>query len=244
MTEPRLKFPNLRSIAPAIGRWRPTIKQPAMRAVFFCKVRNMFEFLSLTTLICIAAATICVGWLAICFVNLSRLRTDIDVAFEQIDVHLKQRHDLTPSLLEIVKQHVNHIHGSSSLIDNVMTARHTMAAAAVRVRTFSNDRASINSLVNADVALNLALERIIDLAKTTQSLRSDELFKKLTGNLNTIEENISFTRHLYNAVVNQYNDACACFPAVLMAAPLGFRSAGTLAGHKHVSATASSLGQA
>jgi LemA protein len=215
-----------------------------MRAVFFCTVIRMFEFISITTLIGIAAATICVGWLAICFVNLSKLRTDIDLAFEQIDIHLKQRHDLTPSLLEIVKQHVNHIQGSSNLIDNVMTARHTMAAAAVRVRTFSNDRASINSLVNADVALNLALDRIIDLAKTAQSLGNDELFKKLTSNLNTIEENISFARHLYNAVVNQYNDSCACFPAVIMAAPLGFRSAGTLAAHKHVTATPSSLGQA
>jgi LemA protein len=150
---------------------------------------------------------------------------DIDHAFEKIDVHIKERHHLAPSLLEIIKQHTP---SQAALIDKVLKARHTMATAAERVRAFSNDPSSINSLVNADVAFSIALEQITALQKTHPTLADDELFQKLTKNLELIERNLSFTHQLYNDVVNNYNGACATFPSVILAGALGFRSAGTL----------------
>jgi LemA protein len=188
----------------------------------------MFET-SLITPVVFAFGLACFAWLAACYTKLSKLRKDIDSAFEKIDVHIKERHHLAPSLIEIVKQHTQTAHSATSLIDNVVRTRHTMATAAERVRAFSNDTSSINSLVNADVAFNLALENLNGLQNTHASLRNDELFKNLIKKLSAIESNISFTHQLYNDVVNSYNNTCATFPSLLLAGALGFRTAGTLA---------------
>jgi LemA protein len=184
------------------------------------------------------------AWLAVCYTKLSQLRKDIDSSFIKIDVHFKERHHLALSLVEIVKQHSQHAATTSVLIDNAVRARHTMATAAERVRAFSNDTSSINSLVNADVAFNLALENLIALQNSHSALNNHELFKSLTKKLAIIESNISFTHQLYNDVVNSYNNACATFPSILLAGVLGFRVAGTLAATRRRSTTSPSLSQA
>lgn len=199
---------------------------------------------SIFTLALVACGLTCFIWLAVCYKKLSKLRKDIDEAFEKIDVHIKERHHLAPALLEIVKQHAQNSLVASSLIEKVTRARHTMATAAERVRAFSNDTSSINSLVNADVAFNLALENLTALQNTHASLRDDELFKNLIKKLSGIESNISFTHKLYNDVVNSYNNACATFPSLLLAGALGFRTAGTLASTRQSGAANTSLSQA
>jgi LemA protein len=214
------------------------------RGMFENIITAIFEFASPTTLIGIVGTVVCLIWLAASYAKLSKLRNEIDIAFDKIDVHIKERHHLAPSLLELTKQHTQNSPSITILIDNAMRARHTMATAAERVRTFSNDTSSINSLVNADVAFSLALERVSALQTTHAELGNDELFKKLAKNLSAIENNISFTHKLYNDVVNSYNSACATFPAVLLAGALGFRTAGTLAAAEKRSAGGSKLSQA
>lgn len=202
------------------------------------------ETTSWTTPAFIAIGVACFGWLVLCYSKLTKLRSEIDVAFEKIDVHIKERHHLAPSLIEIVKLHTTAAPAASRLIDKVVHARHTMATAAERVRAFSNDTSSINSLVNADVAFNLALENLTALQSTHNSLSSDELFNKLIKKLNSIDSNISFTHQLYNDAVNSYNNACASFPSLLLAGALGFRTAGILVPNRPSSATKRSLSQA
>jgi LemA protein len=221
-----------------------TNDQKACPAGFFVLYsRKMFES-SLIPVALIACGIACVAWLAACYQKLSKLRTDIDEAFEKIDVYIKERHHLAPALLEIVKQHAQNSQIASSLMDKVTQARHTMATAAERVRAFSNDTSSINSLVNADVALNLALENLTALQNTHDSLRNDELFINLINKLSAIESNISFTNQLYNEVVNSYNHACATFPSLLLAGALGFRTAGTLAPTRQRTGTKAAFSQA
>jgi LemA protein len=209
--------------------------------IFVLYSRRMLTSLPFNTVLVSLAVFACLIWLALSYNNLSRLRTEIDQAFERIDVHIKERHHLTPSLLEVVKQHTKE---QGALFDKVMKARHTMATSAERVRAFSNDTSSINSLVNADVALNIALEQILAMQKTHPTLATDELFQKLKNNLISIEANLSFTHQLYDDVVRNYNCACAGFPSVLLAAALGFRSAGTLAQNNGPKSHASTLRQA
>jgi LemA protein len=201
----------------------------------------MLTSLPINTILISLAVFACLVWLAFSYNNLSRLRAEIDQAFERIDVHIKERHHLTPSLLEVVKQHTKE---QAVLFDKVMKARHTMATSAERVRAFSNDTSSINSLVNADVAFNIALQQILALQKTHPSLATDELFQKLRNSLTGIEANLSFTHQLYDDVVRNYNCACAAFPSLLIAAVLGFRSAGTLAQNTGPEPQASTLHQA
>jgi LemA protein len=221
-----------------------TSDQKACPAGFFVLYSKEMLESSLITPVLLLCGLACFAWLAVCYTKLSRLRKDIDESFAKIDVHIKERHDLAPLLIEIVKQHGQNAHATSTLIDNVVRARHTMATSAERVRAFSNDTSSINSLVNADVAFNLALENLTSLQNTHASLRNDELFTNLVKKLNTIESNISFTHQLYNDVVNNYNNACATFPSLLLAGALGFRTAGTMASTRQRNTTNANLSQA
>jgi hypothetical protein len=205
---------------------------------------SISEITSMTSIIIFVAITASIGWLAASYAKLSNLRSEIDQAFDRIDVHIKERHQLAPAFVEAVKQRATQTPASAVIINNVMQARHTMATAAERVRAFSNDTSSINSLVNADVAFSLALERLAALQITHASLANDERFTKLSKDLITIENNISFTHQLYNEVVNSYNNACIAFPAVLLAGALGFRAAGTLAPSKKRNTSSGALSQA
>jgi LemA protein len=231
----------------------PTNDQEACPAGFFILYsKGMFEVLSplisestsYVTPLITACAVLSFAWLAVCYKKLSGLRKEIDAAFEKIDVHIKERHHLAPALLDSAKQHTQGAKAATLLIENALRARHTMATAAERVRAFSNDPSSINSLVNADVAFNLALENVVALQHTQNSLGNDELFRTLVKKLNAIESNISFTHQLYNDVVNSYNSACATFPSVLLAGALGFRTAGTLAASQQRNASKAKLSQA
>jgi LemA protein len=221
-----------------------TNDQEACPAGFFILYSKEMFATSLITPVVLALGLACLAWLAACYSKLSRLRKEIDASFAKIDVHIKERHHLAPSLIETVKLHTQNAPAALSLIDNVVRTRHTMAASAERVRAFSNDTSSINSLVNADVALNLALENLTALQNTYSSLRNDELFKSLIQKLSVIESNISFTHQLYNEVVNSYNSACATFPSLLLAGALGFRTAGTLAPTRQRNTTNAKLSQA
>jgi LemA protein len=230
-----------------------TSDQKACPAGFFVLYsRKMFEttwsllsdFISLPTLGIGATVAACFIWLIACYNRLSKLRAEIDEAFEKINVHIKERHHLTPVLMNIIKRHTKSSQAANTLIDNATKARHTMATAAERVRTFSNDASSINSLVNADVAFNLALDHLTALQSSHTSLRTDELFKKLIKEMSTIESNLSFTHQLYNDVVDNYNHTCATFPSVVLAATLGFRAAGTLTTAKHRKATTAAFSRA
>jgi LemA protein len=221
-----------------------TNDQKACPAGFFVLYSKGMSETSLITSALLIGGIACFAWLTVCYAKLSRLRKDIDEAFAKIDVHIKERHHLAPSLIEIVKQHSQHANAASSLIDNVVRARHTMATSAERIRAFSNDTSSINSLVNAEVAFNLALENLTALQNNHALLRNDELFKNLIQKLNAIESNISFTHQLYNDVVNSYNNACATFPSLLLAGVLGFRTAGTLAPSRQRNTTNAKLSQA
>jgi hypothetical protein len=212
--------------------------------MFESTLASISDFASPVTLGVIVIATGCFFWLVSCYKNLAHLRTEIDEAFEKIDVHIKERHHLTPALMEIIQQHTKNSQPAATLMDNAAKARHTMAIATERVRAFSNDASSINSLVNADVSFNLALDHLTALQNSHSSLRTDELFKKLIKDLSTIEGNLSFTHQLYNDVVNSYNHACSTFPSLVIAAALGFRVAGTLTSTKRRNASAGVLSRA
>jgi LemA protein len=214
------------------------------RKMFETATSLLFDFISLPTLVIGVIAVGSFIWLATCYNQLSRLRAEIDEAFEKINVHIKERHHLVPTFIEIIKKHTKNTQPAATLIDNAAKARHTMAMAAERVRTFSNDASSINSLVNADFAFNLAIDHLTALQSSHETLRTDDVFKKLIKELGTIESNLSFTRQLYNDVVDSYNNTCASFPSVVLAAALGFRAAGTLATTKLRKETPSAFSRA
>jgi LemA protein len=143
--------------------------------------------------------------------QLVALRQKVNQAFADIDVQLKQRHDLIPNLVETVKAYAAHERGT---LDDVIKAR----AAAM------NAGGGTAGQAQAEGALGAALGKLIALGEAYPELKADANFRQLSGELSDIENKIAAARRFFNNAVNEYNTAIQQFPAVLFAGALGFGS--------------------
>lgn len=132
-------------------------------------------------------------------------------AFADIDVQLKQRHDLVPNLVETVKGYAAH---ESGVFTKVTEAR----ATAMRATTVGEKSA-------AESALSGALGNLLAVAENYPQLKANENFRALQDELTDLENKIAAARRFLNNSVAEYNGATQQFPAVLFAGAFGFQPA-------------------
>ncbi len=132
-------------------------------------------------------------------------------AFADIDVQLKQRQDLVPNLVQTVKGYATH---ESSVFTEVAEAR----AAAMRASGVAEKSA-------AEGALTGALGNLMAVAESYPQLKASDNFLKLQDELADLENKIAAARRFMNNAAAEYNSATQQFPALLIAAPLGFAPA-------------------
>jgi LemA protein len=145
--------------------------------------------------------------------RLVSLRAATNQAFADIDVQLKQRHDLIPNLVETVKGYATH---EKSTLDAVITARN----AAVQARGPSGQ-------AQAEQNLTSALGGIFALAEAYPDLKANENFLRLQADLSDIENKLAAARRFFNSAVQEFNAAIQQFPAVLFASMFGFKERGS-----------------
>jgi LemA protein len=146
--------------------------------------------------------------------RLVALRQNCNQAFADIDVQLRQRHDLIPNLVETVKGYAAHEKGT---LEAVIQARNA-AVGAER----SGDPKAMGA---AEGLLGAALGRLIALAEAYPDLKANENFKQLQIELSDIENKLAAARRFFNSAVAEYNTGREQFPAVLVAGALGFQPA-------------------
>jgi LemA protein len=139
-----------------------------------------------------------------------QLRQRTNQAFADIDVQLKQRHDLVPNLVETVKGYAAH---EKSTLEAVISARN----AAMSART-AGDQAA------AESALSGAIGRLIALGESYPELKANTGFQELQGALQDVENRLAAARRFFNNAVAEFNAAIQAFPAVLFATSMGFAS--------------------
>ena len=130
-------------------------------------------------------------------------------AFADIDVQMKQRHDLVPNLVETVKGYAAH---EKSTLDAVIMARNS----AMQAPTGSAGQ------MQAEGALSGALGRLIALGEAYPDLKANTNFQQLQTELADVENKLAAARRFFNNAVGEYNGAIESFPAVLFARSLGF----------------------
>lgn len=145
------------------------------------------------------------------FNRLVALRQAWRRAYADIDVQLKQRHDLVPNLVETVKGYAAH---ESGVFTQVTQAR----AAAMRATTVPEKSA-------AEGALSGALANLFAVAENYPQLKANENFRALQDELTDLENKIAAARRFLNNAVAEYNTAIQQFPAVLFAGTFGFEPA-------------------
>ena len=147
-------------------------------------------------------------WLIMTYNGLVGLRQRCRQAFSDIDVQLKQRHDLIPNLVETVKGYASHERGT---LEAVVQARN----AAVNAQGPAAQAA-------AEGALQGALRQLFALSEAYPDLKANTNFQQLQAELGDIENKIAAARRFFNNAAAEYNSTRDSFPAVLFAQSMGF----------------------
>jgi LemA protein len=143
--------------------------------------------------------------------NLVALKHNVDKAWSNIDVLLKQRHDELPKLVETCKQYMQY---EQETLEKVMQARAQVSAA--------RERGDVGALGPAETQLRLGLGNLFAVAEAYPDLKANDTFKHLQGRVTGLENAIADRREFYNASVNKNNIRIEQFPDVIIARMLNF----------------------
>ena len=138
-----------------------------------------------------------------CFNHLVRCNTLVNEAFSGIDVQLKRRHELIPSLVECVKGYATF---ERSVLEDVVAARSTTDTVA--------DMADLNAKENR---LTVGLTKLFAIAEAYPDLRANTHFSQLSSQLIAIEDAIQYSRRYFNGAARDLNIAINSFPSNLVA---------------------------
>jgi LemA protein len=141
--------------------------------------------------------------------RLVRLRNNREQSFADIDVQLKQRHDLIPQLVETVRGYMKH---EKDLLTEITAAR----AGAMNAKSIDEKISAENRLTGALGGLNIAFEAYPDL-------KANQNFLNLQGEISDIENKLAAARRYFNAATKELNNAIEVFPANIIAGMFGFK---------------------
>ena len=148
-------------------------------------------------------------FLVMVYNRLVALRQTCNQAWGDIDVQLKQRHDLVPNLVDTVKGYASH---EKETLENVVKARQTAI-----------DATSVKDLAGAENMLSGALRQLFALSEAYPDLKANQNFMQLQSELADLENKIAAARRFFNNAVNEYNTSTEQFPAVVIANSMGFK---------------------
>jgi len=138
-----------------------------------------------------------------------KLRNKRENAFADIDVQLKQRHDLIPQLVATVKGYAAH---EKETLDRIVSAR----SGAVNAKSIDEKIVAENALSSALAGLKITLEAYPDLKANTN-------FMQLQNEISDIENKLAAVRRFFNSATKELNTAIEMFPANIIAGMFGFK---------------------
>lgn len=141
--------------------------------------------------------------------NLVKLRNNRENAFANIDVQLKQRHDLIPQLVATVKGYAQH---EKELLERVTQAR----AAAMGAT-------SINDKIQAENALSSALAGLKVSVEAYPELKANQNFLQLQGEIADVENKLAAARRYFNSATREFNNSVQTFPSNIIAGMFHFQ---------------------
>jgi len=161
-----------------------------------------------TGIIILVVVVLLVIWCVSIYNNLVKLRNNRENAFANIDVQLKQRHDLVPQLVATVKGYAAH---EKEVLMKVTEARSAAMGAS-----------SINDKIVAENALSSALAGLKISLEAYPELKANQNFLQLQGEIADIENKLAATRRFFNSTTRELNNAVQTFPSNVFAGMFGF----------------------
>lgn len=142
--------------------------------------------------------------------SLVTLRNNRENAFADIDVQLKQRHDLVPQLMGAVKGYMEHERGTFEAI--------------TQARQKAISASTINDKIAAETELSTALSGLSIQVEAYPDLKASQNFMQLQNELADIENKLAAVRRFFNGATKELNIAVQKFPNVLFAGMFGFKT--------------------
>jgi LemA protein len=163
-----------------------------------------------STLITIIIVAVLVLWVIAIYNGLVRLRNNRENAFADIDVQLKQRHDLIPQLLGAVKGYMDHERGT---FETITKARQKAVSAT-----------SINDKIAAEQELGAALSGLNIQVEAYPDLKASSNFMQLQNELSDLENKLAAVRRFFNSATKELNVSVQKFPNLIFAGMFGFKA--------------------
>ncbi|MCD8102674.1 MAG: LemA family protein [Alistipes sp.] len=160
-------------------------------------------------IITLAVVVVLILMLVSMYNRLVKLRNNRENAFADIDVQLKQRHDLIPQLVESVKGYASH---EKETLDRVIQARNGAMQAS-----------TIDDKIVAETKLSSALNGMKITLEAYPDLKANQNFLQLQEEISDIENKLASVRRYFNSATRELNNAVQTFPSNIIAGMFGFR---------------------
>ena len=144
----------------------------------------------MTALLIILGVLVLIAFFVIGIYNrLVALRQTCNQAWSDIEVQLKQRHDLVPQLVNTVKGYAKH---EKSTLEEVIQARNMAVGAG-----------GVQGQAQAEGMLGAALGKLFALSEAYPDLKANTNFLQLQDELSDVEDKIAASRRFYNNSVQE-----------------------------------------
>jgi LemA protein len=160
-------------------------------------------------LIILIVVVVIIGLLISLFNRLAKQKVLVDEASSDIETFLKQRYDMIPNLVEIVKGYAKH---EKDTFEKV-----------TEMRSKAMSAGSLEDKMKYEKELTAGITQIFAVAENYPDLKANENFKELQTSLKELEDNIQKARRFYNGTVRDFNTMIAVFPNNIMANILGYK---------------------
>ncbi|MBP2616366.1 LemA family protein [Chryseobacterium jejuense] len=137
------------------------------------------------------------------------LKFNVDKAYSNIDVVLKQRADEIPNLVSVAK--------------NFMNYEKEILTKLTELRTVYNTTTDSDKKTELANETSKALSSFFAVSENYPELRSNNNFLELQKRISELENKISDRREFFNDSVNLYNIGIHEFPNVILAKMLGYK---------------------
>ena len=150
-------------------------------------------------------------YLTITYNSLVSIKNNVDKAWANIDVLLKQRNDELPKLIDTCKAYMAH---ESKTLENVISARMGVDAA--------RQTQDVAGLGKAESALASSIGALYAVAENYPDLKADQTFINLQQRITGLENQIADRREFYNDSINVNNVRVQQFPDLIVAGLFNF----------------------
>jgi LemA protein len=131
-------------------------------------------------------------WYIVTMYNgLIELKNDIDKAWANIDVMLKQRHDELTKLLDVCKGYMDYERDTLQKI--------------TQARSMYQQAVTVDQKAQADQSMTSALRGLFAVAENYPELKANNNFTQLQKRITELESQIADRREFYNDSVNTFN---------------------------------------